>query len=65
MRTGWLEGGSTARSLHVRQCGFDAARYDRMRVLSTELRRIVLSSGEVDIVVRGHRVDTARVYASM
>ncbi len=39
-----------------RLAAFDAARYDRMRVLATELRRIRDGGGVVDILVSGHVV---------
>lgn len=39
----------------VRQGDFDAARYDRLRVLATELRRVALEGGEVEVRV-GHHV---------
>ena len=37
-----------------RQARFDAATYDRLRVLATELRRVVQEGGDVTIRVSGH-----------
>jgi hypothetical protein len=34
-------------SRHARQAGFDAAVYDRLRVLATELRRVAEQGGDV------------------
>lgn len=36
---------------HTRQSAFDAARYDRLRVLATELRRVVEQGGEARVAI--------------
>ncbi|MEJ7730538.1 MAG: GIY-YIG nuclease family protein [Polyangiaceae bacterium] len=38
-----------------RQCCFDAARYDRVRVLATELKRVVAEGGEVAVLLDPRR----------
>lgn len=43
-----------------RLASFDAARYDRLRVLVTELRRIVDQGGEVTVQVGPHRIPMHR-----
>lgn len=43
-----------------RLAAFDAERYDQLRILSTELRRILQQGGRVDVQVGKHRVPTAR-----
>lgn len=40
----------------MRQASFDAARYDRLRVLATELRRIHDQGGTVTVQIARHRV---------
>jgi hypothetical protein len=46
-------------SLHARLAGFDAARYDRLRVLATELRRVAAHGGRVEVRVGRHAVGGA------
>lgn len=48
-------------SLHARKAAFDAATYDRLRVLVTELRRIVDEGGEVALAVGQHVIPHARL----
>jgi len=48
-------------SLHERKCSFDAAVYDRMRVLSTELRRGLDEGGEVSLRVGSHTFAGERI----
>jgi DNA polymerase-3 subunit epsilon len=52
-------------SLATRLAGFDAGRYDRLRVLATELRRIATQGGHVEVRVGRHVVgeDAARIGA--
>ena len=38
----------------VRQGGFDTGRYDRLRVLATELRRVALEGGDVEVRIGRH-----------
>ncbi len=49
------------RALAARKASFDAARYDRMRVLATELRRVHLEGGEVRVLAGSHRIAGARL----
>jgi DNA polymerase-3 subunit epsilon len=39
----------------ARQASFDAGRYDRLRILATELRRVVDQGGEVSVRVGAHQ----------
>lgn len=39
-----------------RQARFEGARYDRLRVLTTELKRVLSEGGDVELVLRGTRV---------
>ncbi|HEY8072652.1 MAG TPA: GIY-YIG nuclease family protein [Labilithrix sp.] len=52
---------SRPRALAQRKASFDAARYDRMRVLATELRRVHLEGGEVRVLAGSHRIAGARL----
>lgn len=47
--------------LRARKAEFDAATYDRLRVLVTELRRVVEERGEVALAVHGHFVAPERL----
>jgi hypothetical protein len=42
---------STRRSQRARQCSFDGATYDRLRVLTTELRRLVAQGRKVELIL--------------
>lgn len=44
------------RSRRARLASFDASRYDRLRVLATELRRVAVQGGDVEIRIGLHRV---------
>lgn len=48
-------------SLRARQAAFDAATYDRLRVLVTELRRVVDEGGEVALAVGNHVIPHERL----
>jgi DNA polymerase III subunit epsilon len=48
-------------ALHERRCSFDAAAYDRLRVLSTELRRVQEEGGDVALAVGAHRFTGERL----
>ncbi|HEY3496656.1 MAG TPA: GIY-YIG nuclease family protein [Polyangiaceae bacterium] len=50
-----------APALRTRQAAFDAAAYDRMRVLLTELRRIFDESGEIAVRTGGHLLEGERL----
>lgn len=43
------------RPLRERRASFDAARYDRMRVLATELLRVVAEGGQARVEIGAHR----------
>lgn len=45
-RKSWIE----------RQSGFDGASYDRLRVLTTELKRVLSEGGDVEVVLVGPRI---------
>lgn len=47
-------------SRRARQACFDAVRYDRLRVLATELRRVVEQGGEVRVRIGAHVARAAR-----
>jgi hypothetical protein len=53
------------RSLHDRQLEFDAKKYDRLRVLASELRRVHVEGGLVEIEVGAHRLPIARVFSGL
>src|SRR5262249_41535751 len=53
------------RSRHERQLGFDAKKYDRLRVLATELRRVHLEGGFVAIEVGAHRLPIASLFSAL
>ena len=59
------ERGVKARPRHERQLGFDARRYDRMRVLATELRRVHLEGGFVEIEIGSHRLPVASLFSAL
>jgi hypothetical protein len=46
-----------------RQAAFDARAYDRLRVFATELRRVHLEGGLVEIRVDSHRLLPGGVFA--
>jgi DNA polymerase-3 subunit epsilon len=48
-------------ALATRQAAFDAAAYDRLRVLSTELRRVQLEGGELAVRAGRHRLAGERL----
>lgn len=52
-------------SLRARRLAFDAAAYDRLRVLTTELRRVLDEQGQVAIRFGTHVFDGARLSALM
>jgi len=49
----WNEG--SAATAAAPACGFDRGRYDRLRILTTELKRILRDGGEVVVYARGRR----------
>jgi DNA polymerase-3 subunit epsilon len=49
------------RALAERQASFDAVRYDRLRVLATELRRVHLEGGDVRVCAGAHCIEGARL----
>lgn len=51
--------------LRARQRAFDAATYDRMRVLATELARVQAEGGKLTVRVAGHALTGARLAALM
>jgi hypothetical protein len=53
--------GTRPRPLRERQRSFDAAAYDRLRVLSTELRRIEDEGGKIAIRIGRHAFAEARL----
>jgi len=53
------------RSLQERQATFDARSYDRLRVLATELRRVHLEDGLVEIWIGGHRLPIASLFSAL
>jgi hypothetical protein len=53
------------RPLRDRQLAFDAAAYDRLRVLATELRRVLDESGEVAIRFGAHVFEGSRLLQLM
>ena len=48
-------------SLRSRKAAFDAATYDRLRVLSTELRRVLDEGGEVALAFGTHAIGGAKL----
>jgi hypothetical protein len=48
-----------------RQRAFDAKRYDRLRVLATELRRVHLEGGFVEIRAGAHRLAVASLFSAL
>ena len=59
------EAGVKARTRHERQLGFDARKYDRVRVLATELRRVHLEGGFVEIEIGSHRLPVASLFSAL
>jgi hypothetical protein len=57
--------GIRPRSLHQRQRHFDAAAYDRLRVLSTELHRIHGEGGRIALRIGAHVFDEPRLVKLM
>jgi DNA polymerase III epsilon subunit-like protein len=53
------------RSWHERRHTFDARLYDRLRVLATELRRVHLEGGFVEIRVGGHKLPIASLFSAL
>jgi hypothetical protein len=53
------------RPLLARQSDFDAATYDRLRVLATELRRVHLEGGHVAIEIGAHRLPIANLFSAL
>jgi hypothetical protein len=53
------------RSRHERQQTFDAKTYDRLRVLATELRRVHLEGGFVEIRAGGHKLGVASLFSAL
>jgi DNA polymerase III subunit epsilon len=53
------------RPLRARQLAFDAAAYDRLRVLATELRRVLEEQGELAIRFGAHLYEGARLLQLM
>jgi hypothetical protein len=53
------------RSRHERQLEFDARKYDRTRVLATELRRVYLDGGFVEIRLGKHRLPVAGLFSAL
>jgi DNA polymerase III epsilon subunit-like protein len=53
------------RSRHERQSAFDAREYDRLRVLATELRRVHLEGGFVEIRIGDHSLPTASLFSAL
>jgi hypothetical protein len=53
------------RSRADRERGFDAKNYDRARVLATELRRVHLEGGHVEIRVGKHRLSVVRLFSGL
>lgn len=51
-----VEPGAPPPPRHARLASFDASRYDRLRVLATELRRVVKEGGHVAVHVGRHHV---------
>ncbi len=49
------------RALRARQASFDAASYDRLRILSTELRRVQDDGGDIAVRVGSHPLLAARL----
>jgi DNA polymerase III subunit epsilon len=60
-----LGDGSRPRSRPERQRTFDARSYDRLRVLATELRRVQLEGGFVEILVGGHTLPVASLFLAL
>ena len=59
------EGPARPRSRHQRQQTFDAKAYDRLRVLATELRRVQLEGGFVEIRAGEHRLPVASLFFAL
>jgi hypothetical protein len=53
------------RSMLERQRTFDARSYDRLRVLATELRRVHLEGGFVEIRVGGHKLPVESLFLAL
>jgi DNA polymerase-3 subunit epsilon len=59
------EGPLRPRSRRERQQTFDAKGYDRLRVLATELRRLQLEGGFVEIRAGGHKLPVASLFLAL
>jgi hypothetical protein len=59
------EGPLRPRSRSERQQTFDAKAYDRLRVLATELRRVQLEGGFVEIRVGSHTLPVASLFLAL
>jgi hypothetical protein len=57
--------GDRPRSRHERQGAFDARSYDRMRVMATELRRVHLEGGFVEVRTGRHRLPVASLFLAL
>jgi hypothetical protein len=59
------QGRERPRSRHERQLEFDAKRYDWVRVLATELRRVHFEGGHVEIWIGKHRLPVASLFSAL
>jgi hypothetical protein len=59
------DGAPRRRSRHQRQQTFDAKAYDRLRVLATELRRVHLEGGLVEIFAGLHRLPVSSLFLAL
>ena len=59
------QGPPRPRSRHQRQQTFDAKAYDRLRVLATELRRVQLEGGFVEIRAGDHRLPVESLFLAL
>ncbi|MGH7434087.1 MAG: hypothetical protein ACRENE_00265, partial [Polyangiaceae bacterium] len=53
------------RTRHARQLTFDARAYDRLRVMATELRRVHLEGGFVEIRAGRHKLPVASLFVAL
>lgn len=58
-------GGERPRSRHDRQLTFDARTYDRLRVLATELRRVHIEGGFVEIQTGRHKLPVESLFVAL
>jgi DNA polymerase-3 subunit epsilon len=59
------DGALQPRSRRQRQETFDARSYDRLRVLATELRRVQVEGGFVEILVGSHKLPVASLFLAL